>query len=464
MTAAETIASFATTITLDDVPADVVEHAKLHILDLVGCGLAGHATGNGVEGRAAMQELGGAAQATVIGLTERLPAANAAFANAMTCHGLDFDDTHSDSGSHISTVIAPASFAAAELYGVSGRETLAAIVAGNEIDCRVGMAEPGALHARGFHPTAICGVFGASAAVARIAGFDAETTTRALGMAGSMASGIFAYLADGTQTKPIHPAWAAHGAHVATRLAYHGAEGPRSVFDAQFGIYHSYLGIEPGASGLIRQLRDLGSRWETPRIAYKPFPICHFTHGAVGAAADAVEGRTFAADEIASVVVSVPEPWVPIVLEPAAEKQAPRSEYEGKFSLQYAVASMLVRGHVGVTDLSDAAFSDPQVLAVAAKVSHEQRTFSTYPEAFPGAARVVLASGETLERELPYQKAAPENPWSADDVRAKFRANAELALPGDSVRALEAAILSLDELPDITAALAPLALPEPATV
>jgi len=464
MTAAETIAAFATSLDLADVPADVVEHAKLHVLDALGCGLAGHATGNGTEGRATMRELGGEAQATVIGTTERLPAANAAFANAMVCHGLDFDDTHSDSGSHISTVIAPASFAAAELYGVSGRDTLAAIVAGNEIDCRIGMAEPGALHARGFHPTAVCGVFGAAAAVSRIAGLDAATTTSALGIAGSMASGIFAYLADGTQTKPIHPAWAAHGAHVATRLAHHGAEGPRSVFDARFGLYHAFLGVEPGSSGLVEQLADLGSRWETPRIAYKPFPICHFTHGAVGAAVDAVEGRTFAADEIAEIVVSVPDPWIPIVLEPAAEKRAPRSEYEGKFSLQYAVASMLVRGHVGVTDFTDEAIGDPEVLAVAAKVSHEPRAFATYPEAFPGAARVVLASGEVCERELPYQKAAPENPWSAGDVLAKYRANAELALSADAAAALEEAILTLEQQGDVSAALAPLALLEPATV
>jgi 2-methylcitrate dehydratase PrpD len=464
MTAAETIAGFATSIDLDDVPGEVIEHAKLHVLDVLGCGLAGHATGNGVEGRATMHELGGDAQATVIGLAERLPAANAAFANAMTCHGLDFDDTHSDSGSHISTVIAPASFAAAELYGATGRDTLAAIVAGNEVDCRIGMAEPGALHGRGFHPTAICGVFGAAAAIARIAGLDTDATTRALGIAGSMASGIFAYLADGTQTKPIHPAWAAHGAHVATRLAHHGAEGPRSVFDAQFGLYHAYLGIQPGASGLVDQLADLGSRWETPRIAYKPFPNCQITQGAVGAAADAVEGRTFAAAEIAAIVVSVPDPWIPIVLEPAAEKRVPRSEYEGKFSLQYAVASMLVRGHDGVTDFTDAAIADPEVLAVAAKVSHEPRSFATYPEAFPGAARIVLASGETLERELPYQKAAPENPWSATDVRAKFRANAELALAPDAAAALEDAILTLEERDDVTAALAPLTLRQPAAV
>jgi 2-methylcitrate dehydratase PrpD len=458
MTAAETIAGFATSIRLEDVPAEVVEHARLHVLDALGCGIAAHATGIAGEGLATMRELGGEPQATVIGTTERLPAANAAFANAMTCHGLDFDDTHSDSGSHVSTVIAPAAFAAAELYGASGRDVLAAIVAGNEVVCRVGMAEPGALHGRGFHPTAICGVFGATAAISRIAGFDAETAARAIGIAGSMASGIFAYLADGTPTKPIHPGWAAHGAHLATRLAHHGAAGPRSVFDARFGLYHAYLGIEPGASGLAAQLADLGTRWETPRIAYKPFPICHFTHGAVGAAVDAVGGRTFRPDEIDGVVVSVPEPWVPIVLEPAAEKRVPRSEYEGKFSLQYAVASMLVRGHVGVTDFTPEAIAGPDVLAVAAKVTHEPRTFDTYPEAFPGAARVTLASGETLERVLPFQKGAPENPWRADDVLAKYRANAGLALDADAAAELEEAILTLDEQADVTAALRPLVL------
>jgi 2-methylcitrate dehydratase PrpD len=464
MTAAQTIADFATSIQLDDVPDDVVEHAKLHLLDLLGCGLAGHATGNGVEGRATMRELGGEPQATVIGTAERLPAANAAFANAMVCHGLDYDDTHSDSGSHVSAVVAPATLAAAELYGSSGRDALAAIIAGNEIDTRIGMAEPGAMHTRGFHPTAICGVFAGAAAVARLAGFDAEAATRAIGIAGSMASGIFAYLGDGTPTKPIHPAWAAHGAHVATRLAHHGAAGPKSVFDTRFGLYHTYLGIEPGTSGLVAQLEDLGSRWETPRIAYKPFPICHFTHGAVGAAVDAAAGRTFTADEIAEIVVSIPDPWVPIVLEPAPEKKVPRSEYEGKFSLQYALASMLVRGHVGVLDFTDAAISDPAVLAVAAKVGHEPRSFATYPEAFPGSARIVLANGEVLACDLAYQKGGPENPLSADDVRSKFRANAELALSADQCDQLEEAVLTLERQVDLTAALAPLTLREVARV
>jgi 2-methylcitrate dehydratase PrpD len=456
MKAAETLAEFATTLTLDDVPEDVSHHAKLHLLDTLGCGLAAHATGTAGEGRTAMAELGGETQTTVIGLDARLPAPNAAFANAMLCHGLDFDDTHSDSVSHVSTVACPAALAVGEAHGLGGAEVLAAIVAGNEAITRLGMAASGRFHARGFHPTAICGIFGATCAAARLTGMDTTATASALGIAGSMASGLFAYLEDGTATKPIHPAWAAHGGILAARLAQLGAEGPPSVVEGKFGLYHAFLGAGPGEIDIDAQLADLGSRWETPRIAYKPFPVCHFMHGSLGAAADAADGRTFTPDEIADVVVTVPAAGVSLVLEPADQKKVPRSDYEGKFSLQYSVASMLVRGHVAVSDFSDEAIVDRAVLAVAGKVRYETPEYPTYPQAFPGGVRVTLADGATLERDFPHQKGGPENPMSDDEVREKFRANALLALSEEATDALEQAILSFEQQDDLAAALAPL--------
>jgi 2-methylcitrate dehydratase PrpD len=457
---AETIASWTTSLRFDDIPTDVLEHAKLHLLDTLGCGLAAHATGTAGEGRAVMEEQGGEPQATVIGSEGRLPAANAAFANAMLCHGLDFDDTHSESVSHVSVVVSPASLAAAEAADATGRDALTAVVAGNEVVCRVGMAAPGAFHARGFHPTAICGIFGATAAVGRLYGLEPETTARALGIAGSMASGLFAYLEDGTPTKPVHPAWAAHGAHIASRLAHHGAVGPPSVFEGKFGLYHAFLGAGPGDIDLGAQLADLGSRWETPRIAYKPYPVCHFMHGSLGAAAQATDGRTLSPEEIDEVVVTVPAAGVSLVLEPAAQKCTPRSEYEGKFSLQYSVASQLVRGHVAVSDFTDEAIADPAVLAVAAKVRYETPEYATYPQSFPGGTRIRLASGETLEADFPHQKGGPENPLSPNEVRAKFRENASLSIASASVDSLEEAVLTLEEQPSVTAALAPLTTSE----
>ncbi len=462
MTAAETLAEFTTTLTLDDIPDDVAEHAKLHLLDTLGCGLAAHATGIAGEGRTAMAEIGGEPQATVIGHGASLPAPNAAFANAMLCHGLDFDDTHSDSVSHVSTVSCPAALAVGEAHGLAGGEVLAAIVGANEAITRIGAAASGLFHARGFHPTAICGIFGATSAAARLTGSDPRTAASALGIAGSMASGLFAYLEDGTATKPIHPAWAAHGGILASRLAALGAEGPPSVIEGKFGLYHAFLGAERGEIDIDAQLADLGSRWETPRIAYKPFPVCHFMHGSLGAAAEAAAGRTFTPDEIADVVVTVPEAGVSLVLEPADKKKLPRSDYEGKFSLQYSVASMLVRGHVGVSDFTGEAIADQAVLAVAAKVRYETPEYPTYPQAFPGGVRVTLADGTSFERDFPYQQGGPENPMSPDEVREKFRANALLALTPDLVGVLEAAILDFEQLDDLTAALAPLtAVQEP---
>ncbi len=181
-------------------------------------------------------------------------------------------------------------------------------------------------------------------------------------------------------------------------------------------------------------------------------------HGSLGAAAEAAAGRTFSADEITDVLVTVPEAGVSLVLEPADQKRVPRSEYEGKFSLQYSVASMLARGHVAVVDFTDEAIADPEVLAVAAKVRYETRPYPTYPQAFPGGAVVTLSDGTTVEADFPYQKGGPENPLSADEVRAKFRANASLALSDRAVETLEDTILALEEHDDITAALAPLTL------
>jgi 2-methylcitrate dehydratase PrpD len=456
MKAAETLAEFTSRLDLDAVPAEVVEAAKLHLLDALGCGVAAHALGAAVQGREAMMELGGEPQATVIGLDAALPAPNAAFANAMLCHGLDFDDTHSDSVSHVSTVTGPAALAAAEAAGATGREALAAIVAGNEVITRLGMAAPGAFHARGFHPTAICGVFGATAAASRIAGLDAARTASALGIAGSMASGLFAYLEDGTPTKPIHPAWAAHGGLLAARLSALGAQGPTSVVEGKFGLYHAFLGASKGEVDVDAQLADLGERWETLRIAYKPYPACHFMHGSLGATAEAAAGLS--ADDIEEVVVTVPAAGVSLVLVPVEVKVAPRTEYEGKFSLQYSTAAMIVHGRVGISTYSDEALSDPRVLDLARRVRYETKDYDTYPAAFPGGVRIHTRDGRLHEADHPHQLGAPDNPMTADDVRAKFRENAGLSLSEETSEALERAILGLERHEDVRGVVALLAV------
>ena len=154
------------------------------------------------------------------------------------------------------------------------------------------------------------------------------------------------------------------------------------------------------------------------------------------------------------IVVTVPEAAVALVLEPAAPKQAPRSEYEAKFSLQYSTAAMLVHGRVGVRSYSEEEIGDPRVLALAGKVRYEVKEYPSYPAAFPGGVRIRLRDGRVLEADAPYQLGGPENPMSADQVRAKFHENAALALDDAAVAALEEAALTLEDADDVRALLA----------
>jgi 2-methylcitrate dehydratase PrpD len=215
------------------------------------------------------------------------------------------------------------------------------------------------------------------------------------------------------------------------------------VLEGRFGLYHAFLGAERGEIDIDGQLADLGERWETPRIAYKPYPACHYMHGSLGATASLL--GDVSPDEIDDVVVIVPAAGVSLVLEPADAKLAPRTEYEGKFSLQYSTAAMLVQGRVGVQTYTEETLADPATLALAKLVRYEVKDYPTYPAAFPGGVRVRTRDGRTLEADLPYQQGGPENPMSADEVRAKFRENAALALSADCVDALESAVLALDE-------------------
>jgi 2-methylcitrate dehydratase PrpD len=450
MKAAQAFTEFTSRLDLDAIPVEVAEAAKLHLLDTLGCALAADALGVAVEGRQAMAELGGEPQATVIGLDVPLPAPNAAFANAMLCHGLDFDDTHSDSVSHVSTVTGPAGLAAAEAEGATGRDALTAIIGANEVVTRLGMAASGAFHARGFHPTAICGVFGAAAEACKLAGLDPVRTASALGIAGSMASGLFAYLEEGTATKPIHPAWAAHGGLLAARLSALGAEGPASVVEGKFGLFHAFLGAAEGELDIDGQLADLGERWETPRIAFKPYPACHFMHGSLGATAEAATGLS--ADDVEEVVVTVPAAGVSLVLEPAETKVAPRTEYEGKFSLQYSTAAMIVHGRVALSTYSEDALRDRRVLELARRIRYETKDYDTYPSAFPGGVRIRIRDGRTLEADHPHQLGGPNNPMSGDEVKAKFRENAGLALSEKDADELERTVLQLEQHEDLRGA------------
>ena len=441
-TVAERFTRFSTELEIEQIPEDVRDAAKLHVLDTLGTGLAAHGLGTAEYATTVATEPGVQGPATVLGVEGGLPTADAALANGTTFHALDFDDTHTGAISHVSVAVVPAALAAAQEQNSTGAELLAAIVAGNEIVIRLGVLAGAGFHERGFHPTAVCGIFGATAAAAKLRGLDAETTTNALGIAGSMSSGILEYLADGSATKRLHPGWAAHSAIMACRLADHGATGPSTVFEGRYGLYAAYLGrhdidFEP-------QMATLGSSWETPRIAFKPYPACHYVHASVDATRNLMDEAPLEADDIDEIVALTTEAGVSLVLEPLDLKKRPRSEYEAKFSLPYSVASMVVRGGVDVTTYTDDAIEHEGVADLASRIRYEVKDYDTFPQAFPGGVRVVMKDGSVRENELPYQRGGTENPMSTDDVLEKFRANAKISVKEGDARSLEDTVLGLE--------------------
>ncbi len=440
-TAAERLAAFTSPLTVETLPAEVAQAGRLHALDALGCGLAAHAVGVAAGARAAILEPGTTGPATGIGAPHGLPSGDAAFYNAVTCHALDFDDTHTGSIAHVSVAVVPAALAAAEAADASDADLLAAIIAGNEVVNRLGMAAGALFHNVGFHPTAVLGVFGATAAAARIGGLDEATTRQALGIAGSLAAGVLEHLSDGSSTKRLHPGFAARSGVLAARLAAHGETGPATVIEGRFGLYNAYL--RRADLDIDSQLADLGERWETPNIAYKPYPACHFLHASLDAVIEATAGQGIKPDDVVEIIAEVPADVVPIILEPLADKHAPRSEYDAKFSLPYAVASQLVHGRVDVMTFVGDAIRDPEVLELAGRVRYETKDFPTFGKAFPGGAHVKLRDGRTLSAELPYQRGGHDNPLSEDEVRDKFRANAALALDADAATEVENAVMGL---------------------
>ncbi len=443
-TATERFADFSLALDRAAVPAAVEEAVGLHLLDTLGCGLAAVGTG-AAPYAAALAE--GSGSATGIGIGRPLPPATAALVNGIYCHALDFDDTHPSSIAHVSAAVVPAALAAAQTREASGSELMLALLVGSEVTCRVGRPAGDGFHLRGFHPSAICGAFGATAATARLKGLNRDTTVQALGIAGSMAAGLMAYLSDGSATKPIHLGWMAHAAHAAVRLAGAGASGPAAVLEGPNGVYEAFLGksdVDPDELA-----GDLGSAWETLAIAFKPYAGCHFLHAPLDALSALRAEHGFEVGEITRLTVLSPAAGIGLVADPLDRKCRPATAYEAKFSAPFALAAALVLDRTDPGIFSDALIHDPDLLAVAALADYEERDYDTFPESLPGGLRIELRDGRVLEHELLQQRGGAANPMQASAIVAKFRENAASALPAPAVDSIQGAALSPCSSPDL---------------
>jgi 2-methylcitrate dehydratase PrpD len=438
--AAQGIANFAASLSSSLLPDDVVRAVKRHVLDAIGVALAASGTGAVIPIVDAVKAWGGTRESAVIGSDAVVPAPAAALANGALIHALDFDDTHIESVVHPSSVVVPAALAVAQEAGASGRDLVTACAIGYEVAARIGAAAPGRFHARGFHPTGLVGPFVAAVVAGRLWGSDAAELANGLGIAGSQASGLFAALDDGTETKRFHPGWAAHAGVVAADLARRGFTGPRTVFEGQNGFFPAFLAGE--RPDLSRLLRGLGYEWETTRIAIKPYPACHFVHAYM----DAARRTRARAGDVDEVVCAVASPTVGIVCEPRAEKVAPSSAYSARFSLPFAVAVALVGGRTGLELFDEDARADRRVLALAERVRYEVDDTLPFPKTYGGRLTVIWRDGRERTVEELVNRGHPDRPLTDDEVRAKFASNARKRLDEAAADKLAATLDHLEEL------------------
>jgi 2-methylcitrate dehydratase PrpD len=439
--AARRLARFIVGLRLDDVPPPVVTKATHLVLDTLGCALAATHYDFGRAARETAERLGGPQESTLVGSKVRVAAANAVLANATLAHGLDFDDTREDAIVHTGSVAVTTGLAVGEALGASGRATLAAMVAGVEVMCRVGLAVPGKLHARHYHPTALAGTFGAAAVAAKLHGLTEDELVHAFGICGSQAGGIIEYLADGSWTKRLHPGWAAHAGVVATLLAQSGFTGPETVFEGEHGFYRAFAGGFD-AQRLEELLASLGSVWELERLTFKPYPCGSIAHPYMDCALRLRERHRLRPDEIAEVRCRTAPGPVDRLWEPLAAKQAPQNGYAAKFSLPYLLAVILVKARAGLAEFEDAAVRDADVLGLAARVSYELDPTIDYPRQFVGHVAIRLHDGRILEERQDHPRGGAASPLARGELEAKFRGNAGLVMSGEQasqvIRRIEA--------------------------
>jgi len=449
LTIAQKFAGFAADLKPDDLPREVVRHAKLCILDSFGIGVASTSYDFADSVLKAAFALGGTGTSPVIGQTAGLPLRDALLVNGTLIHGLDFDDTHSESVVHCSASALPLSFNLGAELQISGVELLTAYVLAVEVDARIGEAAKGRLQKRGFHPTGIIGAFGCAAAAGWLKSITQKQFSHSLGITLSMASGSLEFLADGAWTKRLHPGWAGVAGLTASTLATHNFTGPKRPFEGRFGLYNTLLGT-PNDIDFSEIGDDLGDNWRTLGTAFKPYPACHFNHAFADCALALREQHDFSVADIDSVTALIHADQIPIVCEPVGKKLHPKSHYDAQFSVPYIIAATLVRGGFTLAELEPDALADPDILALSARVRYAEDPNSAYPTYYSGAIIVKMRDGRMLEHREATNRGSDANPLSESDITKKFRGNASIVLNHTEIERLKDAVWHLDTAPDLT--------------
>ncbi len=448
------IARFASSIDAAQLDPAVVKAVKVNILDTLSCALAGSSAKAIAEVSGLVREWGGAAQADMLVFGGKFPAHQAAFVNAGMSHARDYDDTHDAAILHAGVTAVPAAIAAGQLRGgLSGADLIAAVAAGLEVTCRLGVAIKVDIIESGFIYTSLLGYFGATAAAGRALGLTADEMLNAFGIVYSSVAGNHQVTRDASLMKRLQPGLAAQAAVVAVQLAKRGIRGAQGVFEGADGFFRIYLQGRADAD-VVR--KDLGKRFELMNLSYKPYPCCRDTHAAIDAILQLRDKVKRPADEIELIRVGVTAPGYQMVCVPEKVRLAPRTIVEAQFSIPYTVAASWVDGQVGIGHFSDEGLKRADILDLAARVQpyvepEIDRVWSRFVT--PAKVTVQFRDGQTAETQIDYPKGHPRNQMTEAEFAIKSADCATFAavpMPADTAARLIATVGRLESLADIS--------------
>src|SRR5712692_5771340 len=424
------VAEFVVNLKFADIPAEPLELGKKSILDGLGLALSGSKAATWGLIREYLKPFGFAPRsgAAVLGSEVQLPARFAAFANGVAIHVDDFDDTQLAAAKdrvygllvHPTVCVLPAALATAEVEPATGKDLLLAYQVGVEVECKIAEAISPRHYQDGFHSTGTCGVFGGTAACARLKGFDVEKTVRALAIAASHAAGLRENF--GTMMKPFQAGHATESGVVADDFAALGWTGAEQILEAQRGFFHAYGGgYDPSAI-----IDRLGKPWtfQNPGVSIKPFPSGSLTHPGMTELLRLVRSNSIRASDVARVEVCTSRNMPNTLIH-----HRPTNGLQAKFSMEFCMAILLLDGKADLTRFTDAVVNRPDVQEMIGRVR-----FYADPEAEKAGydkmttiIEITLKDGRTIAGRADFRKGSLLNPMSYDEVAEKFQGCAAFA-------------------------------------
>jgi len=432
-----------------NLPQKVVDETKKQILDLLGVAIGGYSQRGAKELRELVLDWGGKKESSVIGTLVKVPAPNAAHANATMAHCLDYDDVHEKAVMHSGVVIIPTCLAMAEFKGgFSGKDLITAVALGVDMMCRLALATtPGKSPIElGWHLTTLFGFLGVAGTAARILGLDEEGIVNAIGIAYHQSCGNSQTVKDGALTKRLGPGFAVKGGITAALLAEKGVTGAHNSLEGDYGLYNLYMRGDYGPD----ILRDaLGKRFEGMNVAIKPYPCCRGIHPAIDAALALKNENKIEKEDIKEIIIYVTEAHYSLLCSPEDVKCNPRNPVDAQFSIPWGVATVIANNRVTLDDYTETAIKSDVIKAITKKMHIEKDNGLRRPDKMePTRVEIRTSEGDKYSKVVEHPLGSLERPMTFEDCSRKFRDCAK-QLGNEKTDKVIEMVGQLDKLSDI---------------